>query len=258
MHPQKRGKMNNRNTVGMIAVALVALVALVILLTGGRNTISDVKVLRSGNATLKQYVTDEDIIRATGIKMGASMSSIDNLNETAKHAIDELGYVSLIGIRQLNKNTVEIAVENRVPCAAISVGANYAVLDSEGYVMGLTDDVSHRDAVIVNGVTVTQSLVGRKATVSTPSQLDEVLLLGRTAREYGFLDMISNVNVYNGEWKIVTAPGLLARFYMDDDLLEVLEIVNGFLNQGVTSGEVILSDGEAAYMPRDVEYDFKD
>ena len=83
-------------------------------------------------------------------------------------------------------------------------------------------------------------------------------MLARNAQDHGFLDMISNVNVYNGEWKIVTEAGLLAKFYMDDDLVEMLEIVSGFLNQGVTSGEVIISGGEPAYLPRNIEYDIKD
>lgn len=244
---------STRNRMPTWFFLLIVGVILLVVFTGRRNVLEEVCVIREGTASAA-YISDEEIIRASGLKMGASISAIDEMLETVERGVNDVGYVSFVNLERTGAKSVTLTVKNRVPCAVISSGGMYVLIDTDGYVMARLDELPTYDVLNVKGVELTEMLAGRLAATKRSSQLDDVLKISRAISSCDAASLISDLVINNNEYRLITRPGLLVKFYIDDDLVEMIDIVRGFLNEGMTSGEVIISAGEAAYSPREGGY----
>ena len=253
MANRRRKPTHTRNQTPMIVVFVILGVVLLLLLTGRQNVLKEVRVEREG-ASGVTYVSDEEIIRASGLKMGASITMASEMLETVERGVNDVGYVSFVSLERSGPTSVTLTVKNRVPCAVISSAGMYTLIDTEGYVMARLNELPTYEVLNVKGVELTEMLPGRLATTKRPYQFQNILKITRAINSCDAMSLISDLVIDNNEYRLITRPGLLVRFYIDDDLYEVIEIVRAFLNEGKTTGEVIISAGQAAYLPREGGY----
>lgn len=237
----------------MIYLLLFFGVVLLLVFSGRQNTLKEVRVVREGAGGVA-YISDEEIIRASGLKMGASIGAVDEMSEDVERGVNEVGYVSFVSLERSGNTSVTLTVQNRMPCAVISSAGMYTLIDTEGYVMARLSDLPTYEVLSVKGAELTETLPGRMVATKRPSQLRDILKITRAINSCDAMSLISDLVIDNSEYRLITRPGLLVKFYIDDDLVEMIEIVRAFLNEGKTTGEVIISAGEAAYLPREGSY----
>lgn len=249
---QRKYGMNNRSTTVLAIAVLVVVIALVVVFTGRMNELETVNVVRVGAVGSEAYLSDEEIIRSSGLKLGASINAIEGMRDVIERNVNELGMVSFVNVERESKNAARLTVNVRMPAIAVSMGASYAVIDRDGYVMKKTPSLEGLNALRVNGLSLINPEVGKLAQTVPASELGEILDVAYAVIDNGFSDMISSLSIYDGSYRLITESGLLVRFYLGDDMTETLQIVKGFLNEGITTGEVIISGGEASYLPREL------
>ena len=242
-------KRNYSTTVLMIAV-LVVLIALAVVFLGRMNELETVNVVRVGNPGSEAYLSDEAIIRASGLKLGASINAIDEMKEIVERNINEMGLISFVSVERESKNAARLTVNVRTPVIAASVGSSFAVIDRDGFVMQMTSSLNGMNVLRVDGMSLNNPEVGRNAATQPQSQLDEILKIACIVVDSGYSNMISNLSIYNGMYRMITESGLMVRFYLGDNIEETLRITNAFVNQGYKDGEVIISNGQVSYNPR--------
>ena len=248
---QRKKAVKNRSSKVLSIAVLVVLIALVVVLTGRMNELEAVNVVRVGESGSEQYLSDEDIIRASGLKMGASVSAVDDMTELVERNINELGFVSFVSVERESKNAVRLTVQVRMPVLAVSVGENCAVIDRDGYVIKMTPSLNGLNVLKADGVSLNNPVVGQISVTTPPSQMPEILNIAYAVVDHGYAGMISNLSIYDGTYRFITQAGLLVRFYPGDDMDETLQIVKGFVSKGFKTGEVIISGGQASYLPRE-------
>lgn len=123
-----------RNSRPAMYLLLILCGLLLLVLTGRQNVLKEVRVVREGAGGVT-YISDEEIIRASGLKMGASIGSVDEMSETVARGVNDVGYVSFVSLERSGTTSVTLTVKNRVPCAVISSAGMYTLIDTEGYVM---------------------------------------------------------------------------------------------------------------------------
>ena len=133
----------------------------------------------------------------------------------------------------------------------ISSAGMYTLIDTEGYVMARLSELPTYEVLNVKGA---EMLPGRLAATKRPSQFRDILKITRAINSCDAMSLISDLVIDNNEYRLITRPGLLVKFYIDDDLIEMIDIIRAFLNEGKTTGEVIISAGQAAYLPREGGY----
>lgn len=248
---QKKKAVKNRSSKVLSLAVLAVLIALVVVLTGRMNELEAVNVVRVGASGSEKYLSDEDIIRASGLKLGASVNAVDDMTELVERNINELGFVSFVSVERESKNAVRLTVQVRMPVLAVSVGENCAVIDRDGYVVKLMPSIEGLNVLKVDGMALNFPEVGKPASTTPASQLREILDIAYVVVDNGYADIISNLSIYDGTYRFITQAGLLARFYPGDDMDETLRIVKGFVAKGFKTGEVIISGGQASYLPRE-------
>ena len=242
-----------RNSRPAMYLLLILCGLLLLVLTGRQNVLKEVRVVREGAGGVT-YISDEEIIRASGLKMGASIGSVDEMSETVARGVNDVGYVSFVSLECSGTTSVTLTVKNRVPCAVISSAGMYTLIDTEGYVMARLSELPTYEVLNVKGAELTEMLPGRLAATKRPSQFRDILKITRAINSCDAMSLISDLVIDNNEYRLITRPGLLVKFYIDDDLIEMIDIIRAFLNEGKTTGEVIISAGQAAYLPREGGY----
>lgn len=256
MGNQKKKARNQRIVV--LVGCIVVLVVLIVLLAGSRNKLKNVEIVREGDGSTQAVLSDQDIIRAAGIKMNSSINAVEDKEETIRAGIDELGLVTLTGVERANKDSIVIRVKERTPCLALVSGSGYLVTDREGYVIGRFDDVENMKVLKVNGITVNNPMNGSLAETAPASLIRNALEVGCAVIDNDFCPLVSSLSYYSDTYRLIMDTGLIVRFYIGDDLNELFGIIKGFFDEGVTTGEVIISGGQAALNPRVVDYEADD
>lgn len=242
-----------RNSRPAMYLLLILCGLLLLVLTGRQNVLKEVRVVREGAGGVA-YISDEEIIRASGLKMGASIGAVSEMSETVERGVNDVGYVSFVSLERSGTTSVTLTVKNRVPCAVISSAGMYTLIDTEGYVMARLSELPTYEVLNVKGAELTEMLPGRLVATKRPSQFRDILKITRAINSCDAMSLISDLVIDNNEYRLITRPGLLVKFYIDDDLIEMIDIIRAFLNEGKTTGEVIISAGQAAYLPREGGY----
>ncbi|MBQ3080627.1 MAG: hypothetical protein IJC48_11635 [Clostridia bacterium] len=229
---------------------LIAVFVLVILLTGKQNTIQQVVVVKEDWSGKYADITDEQIIRASAIKMGAQMDSIYEIQEEAERGINSLGYTDFQSMERLGRNKVEIRVKERKPVAVLDASGNLVLIDKEGCVLSHLDSLPTYDVVYVTGCELILHEEGSLVVTRRDEQLENVLTITSAIRKGGYTDVYSELNVKNeNSFYLVTNTSLIVQFYDAETVEKTLTFAKEIMAQGITSGKVIISGNYADYQP---------
>ena len=72
---------------------------LLLVLTGRQNVLKEVRVVREGAGGVT-YISDEEIIRASGLKMGASIGSVGEMRETVARGGHDVGCGCVVSLER--------------------------------------------------------------------------------------------------------------------------------------------------------------
>lgn len=250
MARQTRAIQYRRNAYTIALIGLIALCALGLYIAGSQNTLEEVRVIRNGQQAALSYVSDEQIIRASGLKMGVKIDTVENMTEIARKGINELGYVSFVSIRRASRRAVEITVDSRMPFAILDSAGYLILIDEHGYVIAYLDELPTYETVYVTGADVTDFREGRQVVTARASQLDDILTIVNAIHASGYGSVYSELNVKDPKGMyLVTNSSLIVNFYDTTNMTKTLDLAQGVINSGVTNGKVIISGDYAGYQP---------
>ena len=243
---RKRRRVPRAQLAPWIAAVAVVLVALWLLLANVVLVVRDVRVVGAGE------IPESDVRHMSGIRLGSRITAVNA--DKVRQNVERDGRVVFLGLSRQLPGTVVLKVRPRSADAVILLGGNIVVLDSNGYVVSVTDRVPDSGAVYVTGI--------RAAYYSPGRQLDQSD--GRCAAMKAVLDALkkqgatayaSELSVADtADLRLITRTGMTVRLGNTDDMEKKIAWMAGALAdleaRGETTGELDVSSGtKADYAP---------
>ncbi|MCM8899863.1 FtsQ-type POTRA domain-containing protein [Caldicoprobacter algeriensis] len=146
----------------LLLFLLTVLVAMVYI---GTEVFQVKKVTVTGNQNIK----DDDIIRIAGIPIGQNIFKIDR--KQIRERIESNPLLKVLSINFKYPDEVIINVKERKPVAAIPYLGSYVVVDIEGYVMEIYDNLEDMPYPLVQGLGLRGCTVGKPLSVADSYQM---------------------------------------------------------------------------------------
>lgn len=255
--PVKRRRRLKNSVPVLLALIVVAVIA--IYFAGGQNKLKSVVVAREGDPNSVSYISDDEIIRASGLKLGDSIGDLEAYEENAAKSISALGYVSLESLTRTGKHEITIRVNVRRALAVLNANGNYVLMDKQGNAMAYLDELPTYNIMYVDGVELTDHRVGRKVVTRRASQIDDIVSIVNAIDRLNYLEVFSQLNVRDArEMYLFTKTNLIVSFYTTDDIERTLELAMGIINEGNTSGKIIVSGDKASFIARETQVNSSD
>ena len=245
---QKVGKFLGSDAVKKV-IGIVAVVVLVAIALFG--TVFRVHAIHvSGNTT----VTDEAIIRLSGLKVGQSSMTIDD--EEVMRKIESNRYLrcTLVDVQW---NAVTLHVKERVPAVYINHNGMIVTLDNRGFVLeeSLASETGYESLVKVSGMNVRRCALGQQIALQSANQLEaytQILVELKAMKGIDLLrelDMSSMDSIY-----LTTRDDFFVRLGSEDDLHAKLRAFlitrEKVLQMGYAKGTIDVTDpGRPTYLP---------
>ncbi|MFO7153538.1 MAG: FtsQ-type POTRA domain-containing protein [Caldicoprobacter oshimai] len=116
-----------------------------------------------------QNIKEADIIRIAGIPLGQNIFKIDR--EQIRERIESNPLLKVLSIDFKYPNEIVINVEERKSVAAIPYLGSYVVIDVEGYVMEIHDNLEDMPYPLVQGLGLRGCTVGKPLSVADSYQM---------------------------------------------------------------------------------------
>ena len=245
---QKVGKFLGSDAVKKVIGIVTVVVLVAIALFGTVFRVHAIHV--SGNTT----VTDEAIIRLSGLKVGQSSMTIDD--EEVMRKIESNRYLrcTLVDVQW---NAVTLHVKERVPAVYINHNGMIVTLDNRGFVLeeSLASETGYESLVKVSGMNVRRCALGQQIALQSANQLEaytQILVELKAMKGIDLLrelDMSSMDSIY-----LTTRDDFFVRLGSEDDLHAKLRAFlitrEKVLQMGYAKGTIDVTDpGRPTYLP---------
>jgi len=246
------GKKNNDNVLKQRIAAVVILAAVcvfLVVLTGNRNRLREVRINRLPGNYLS--VSDDEIIRASGLTMGAQIPSIAEMKEKVENSVNATGIVKFEDIKRVSSQCIEITVSAREAIAVIDSAGNYVLIDKDGYVMDIRTTLPTERIIYVKGTDIQTQEKGRKFVCYDEEKLNAIIEIALAIKNGGFSDTYDELNVKNkNDILLITAGNSqIIEIFDGSNISQKLLMVDELLKSGNTKGRISVSGDYAAYQP---------
>lgn len=176
---RRRGRRTNR--ISSYVIFCVAAVGALILFALPQFYISDIRI------TGQRIVTTAEILDTAGLQKGrhllsgvkGSISEMFSLRHTEEERLlmEKLPYIKSVVIRSVFPYVLSVALEERVEVAYISIKDGYVIIDADGIALEVLPKDEAIGIPIVDGITVSDIVLGSKAQVDKPDYLNQTVIL---------------------------------------------------------------------------------
>lgn len=176
---RRRGRRTNR--ISTYVILCVVAVGALILFALPQFYISD--ILISG----QRIVTTAEILDTAGLQKGrhllsgvrGSISEMFSLRHTdeEQRLMENLPYIKSVEIRSIFPYVLSVALEERVEVAYISIKDGYVIIDADGIALEVLPKDAAIGIPIIDGITVSNIILGSKAQVDKPDYLNQTVIL---------------------------------------------------------------------------------
>lgn len=247
---KKRKRSVRSRALPWIAAAAVVLVALWLLLTNAVFVVRDVQVVGAGE------VPESNVRHLSGIRLGSRIFSVDE--ERVRLNVESDGRVAFVGLSRRLPNRVVLTVRPRTKDAVILQGGKILVLDSDAYVVSVTDRVPDANAVYVTGLRASTYMLGRQLdTADGRCGCMKVVLEALKAK--GATVYAAELNVADtANLKLITRTGMMVLLGNSENMENKVAWMAGALAdleaRGETDGQLDVSSAtKADYAPAPIE-----
>jgi len=175
---------------GALAVVVWLLIITAAALIVGNTVFAVRSVSVEGNST----VSDEDVIRASGISMGMSIFAIDS--GAVRDGVNSNRYLNFIGLWRDFPSHVILRVTEHAPHATFKWMGMLYMLDQDGSVL---EQTAHFDiplsVPLITGMQVEAARVGSPVVTSVSGQADTIATVLSALSKRGLTESISELNV---------------------------------------------------------------
>lgn len=174
--PAKKRKKRRKKHYFLRFLVLVALIAgAYVFLTSPVFSID--QVIIEGNTLM----SDEDIMKTSGIKIGDNM--FEQTGRKVKAALTENKYIADVKVSRELPNIYKIKITERTPVIAVSYNGKYVILDEEGYAVDEADTTMH--ATLVTGLKINKYELGEVPKFDDSANFKEASQLVKAVNDSG-------------------------------------------------------------------------
>ena len=245
---QKVGKFLGSDAVKKVIGIVTVVVLVAIALFGTVFRVHAIHV--SGNTT----VTDEAIIRLSGLKVGQSSMTIDD--EEVMRKIESNRYLrcTLVDVQW---NAVTLHVKERVPAVYINHNGMIVTLDNRGFVLeeSLASETGFESLVKVSGMNVRRCALGQQIALTSATQLQTFTQILVELKAMKGIDLIAELDMSSMDSiYLTTRDDFFVRLGSEDDLHAKLRAFlitrEKVLQMGYAKGTIDVTDpGRPTYLP---------
>ena len=231
------------------AVAVLA-VALWLLLTNAVFVVREVQVVGAGE------IPEADVRRLSGIQLGSRLTSL-NAEQVRLH-VESDGRVAFVSLGTRLPNRVVLTVRPRSEDAVMLQAGKIVVLDSDGYVVSVTDRLPTGNAVYVTGIRVANPVPGRQLDLAD-GRVGCMRAVLEALKEQGVTAYVSELSVADtADLRIITRTGITVLLGDSEDMPAKITWMAGALSdleaRGETTGTLDVSSAtKADFAPPPVE-----
>lgn len=196
--------------------------------------------------------TSEQIVALSGLKTGQHLLSLDK--EGIAASIDETPDLVCEDVSVELPDTVTLTVRERQPAMAVQSGAAYLVIDTEGYILSITE--SDPGLVKVTGLPIVGMSIGLNISDEYDYRVTTMGEIYGLLETYGFTSEVEAIDLANiNSIRLILKDGIAVKLGQTDELSEKLRwaiSVDAELKaQGVTEGTIdVTTGGYASYYER--------
>ena len=253
----KGRKTDNTSRIAIAVLATVAFIVLAFLIFRGPARVKRVSVEYLGNAQAEAYAknyTEFDFIRLSGVT-NQKMSERSLWEEKAKDVINATGYFILSEIRVSGKQSVTLLIAARTPQMTVSTSGKYVTIDSDNYVLKVSDRIADGDPILVNGVALRYPAAGQITVPEDNQKLEDAREVAGVISANGYQGIFTSISVKESrEVRLTTSKGVPVIINMRFDVLTSLDIAKGMLESGVSDGCIEVAGSNGFYRPDAEEY----
>lgn len=228
-----------------VSIAVLAL-ALWLLLVNMVFVVRDVQIVGAGE------IPEADVRRLSGIRLGSRISAVDA--ERVHLDVESDGRVAFVSLERRLPSRVVLTVRPRTQDAVILQAGKLLVLDSDGYVVDITDQLPDTGAIYVTGMKASYYALGRQLDTAD-GRVGCMKAVVEALKNNGAAGYVSELIVSDtADLRIVTRTGMTVRLGNADNMDNKIAWMAGALadleNRGETGGQLDVSSGtKADYMP---------
>ncbi|MBR1821869.1 MAG: FtsQ-type POTRA domain-containing protein [Clostridia bacterium] len=243
--PKRRRKKRRAWLPWAASIALLAAV-LWILLANVVFVVRDVQVVGAGE------VSEADVRHLSGIRLGTRIGAVDA--ERVRLDVESDGRVAFVSLQRRLPGRVVLTVRPRTMDAVILLAGKILVLDSDGYVVEITDRLPDANAVYVTGLKASYYTLGRQLDTAD-GRCGCMKAVLEALKAHGATAYVSELSVADTvDLRIITRTGMTVLLGGADNMDNKIAWMAGALAdleaRGETMGRLDVSSGtKADYMP---------
>lgn len=192
--------------------------------------------------------SNEEIIRQAQLNFGGSILDVDEAQ--VRSSLEGSGKYALDGLSVRYPQTVALSVRERTRDGMVQVGGRILVVDADGYVVEVVDNVPENSGLYVRGLDCTSYNLGRRVT-APEAQLSVMKAVLTAVRAQNAGTYLSEVNVADPlKLWMVSRTGLRVELgnaeKMDDKILWACSAIADLEARGETRGTLDVTSGAMA------------
>ena len=197
-------------------------------------------------------VPEADVRHLSGIQLGTRLSAV---NADKVHAdVESDGRVAFVSLEKRYPSRVVLTVRPRSKDALILQGGKILVLDSDGYVVQVADQLPDGNAVYVSGIKAMYYALGRQLDTSD-GRCYAMKAVIEVLKARGAMAYVAELNVSNtGDLRLITRTGMTVLLgdseNMENKIAWMIGALTDLESRGQTAGTLDVSSGtKADYRP---------
>lgn len=233
----------------IMLIVLVAASLLVIYMVGGQNRLKDVEV-ECVNGRISEQEKDQ-IIRSSTLKMGAQIESIADIENAVITGVNTTGFARCEAVERISKGTIRLTVSIREPIAVLATGGNYIMIDDEGMVMNILNQMPNESVVYVTGADASNYSKGKTLVLRKENQLEGIIRIASAIKNMGYQATYSELNVKDlKDIYLVTNTNQIVEIFDGKNIEQTLQMVDEIIKSGSAKGKITVSGNYAGYSPK--------
>lgn len=225
----------------MIALPLIALALWLI-------GVNYVFVIRDVQATGSTSVPDAQVVHLAEVQLGARMGRLNV--ERIRQNVESDGRLALVSVTRRYPSTVLITVRDRTSDALILQAGKIVVLDSDGYVVSVSDRLPQKSVPYVTGLRPSTFQLGRQLDVAD-GRLKAMKAVLEALKELRATDKVAELSLESTrDLRIITRSGVTVLLGSAENMHNKIVWMTGTLAdieaRGEARGQLDVSSGNKA------------
>ena len=234
--PPKKKKNNKKRKKIVAVIALIILLGTILTLI----LLSDLFNITKITVINNYKVSTQEIIQNSGLVEGNNM--FKTLKTTSKNSIKSNPYIEDVKINKNLNGEIVIEVTERTATYMLQRETDYIYINNQGYILEISQ--TSLQVPIIKGYLTTEFNPGERLIVEDLKKLDTIIQIMETARSNGINNIITCIDISNGNNFIIEIPseGKTVQFGDESNInMKILWIVDLINREKGIQGEIVLN-----------------